>query len=827
MKRIKKLAAVFLLLLLCTGLLAASACAAEEVASGTCGKNLTWVLDSDGTLTISGTGAMTNYTSSSSAPWYSRRTSIKNVVIGDGVTSIGCSAFGSCTNLGDIYYGGSKSDWEAIKIYFGNDCIDDVSIHYNWNAEPAITKLENTASGIKVTWGAVEGAESYRLFVKTSKGWAAVGTTTGTTLTYTGAETVYPYCALPDGAEAKKILCAGDSIAYGARNDYKGFVGDLGVPYKIIGKSGATLSNSYTEVPNIPAQLIAEEGYEPDIVIANGGINDYLRNVPMGTVPDAAATEDRWGSTPKPETVLDGLECLLYNMREKYPNAEHYFLLVHKVTRKGVNCVTTANAAGYTQTELFDAIKEVCGLYGVSVVDVFGESCIDTAYPAYVSPVSYLDDPTVTDREWVDADGLHPLAYGYLHGYVPIVRRALGLGGDDAADPKAVEEIIGGYTYTFTVRCLNTEGTAFTSFYNADGWQQTYVAQPAISKLENTASGVKITWGAVSGAGKYRVYAKTSTGWLNIGTTTGTSLTYTGAKSGYTYTFTVRALNSAGTAFVSSYNTTGWKQTYVAQPSISKLENTASGIKITWNAVSGAGKYRLFVKTSKGWLNIGTTTGTSLTYTGAKSGYTYTFTVRAMNAAGTAFVSSYNTTGWKQTYVAQPSISKLENTVSGIKITWNAVSGAGKYRVFVKTSKGWATVGTTTGTSLTWTGAKSGYTYTFTVRALNSAGTAFVSSFNSTGWKQTYVAQPAISKLTNTTSGIKVTWSAVSGAAKYRVFVKTSSGWAVVGTTSGTSLTWTGAKSGYTYTFTVRAMNSAGTAYTSAFNSTGWSIKRT
>ena len=42
--------------------------------SGTCGDNLTWNL-SDGTLTITGTGAMTNYTYSSSGkpntPWYS------------------------------------------------------------------------------------------------------------------------------------------------------------------------------------------------------------------------------------------------------------------------------------------------------------------------------------------------------------------------------------------------------------------------------------------------------------------------------------------------------------------------------------------------------------------------------------------------------------------------------------------------------------------------------------------------------------------------------------------------------------------------------------
>jgi hypothetical protein len=40
--------------------------------SGTCGENLTWTL-SDGTLTVSGTGEMTNYSDPSTAPWYSVR----------------------------------------------------------------------------------------------------------------------------------------------------------------------------------------------------------------------------------------------------------------------------------------------------------------------------------------------------------------------------------------------------------------------------------------------------------------------------------------------------------------------------------------------------------------------------------------------------------------------------------------------------------------------------------------------------------------------------------------------------------------------------------
>ena len=42
--------------------------AAETVTSGSCGENLTWTLDDAGTLTISGTGGMTDYSSYSDTP---------------------------------------------------------------------------------------------------------------------------------------------------------------------------------------------------------------------------------------------------------------------------------------------------------------------------------------------------------------------------------------------------------------------------------------------------------------------------------------------------------------------------------------------------------------------------------------------------------------------------------------------------------------------------------------------------------------------------------------------------------------------------------------
>lgn len=68
------------------------------VASGTCGTNLTWTLDQAGLLTISGSGAMDGYFTTD-APWHSYKGQIRQLVIQNGVTQLGETAFGDCTNM--------------------------------------------------------------------------------------------------------------------------------------------------------------------------------------------------------------------------------------------------------------------------------------------------------------------------------------------------------------------------------------------------------------------------------------------------------------------------------------------------------------------------------------------------------------------------------------------------------------------------------------------------------------------------------------------------------------------------------------------------------
>ena len=91
---------------------------AEAASSGTCGDNLTWVLDDSGTLTISGTGDMNDYTYGSSAPWDSLWSSIKHIVIKKGVTSIGDDAFYYCSSLTSVIIPDSVTSIGSCAFYY-------------------------------------------------------------------------------------------------------------------------------------------------------------------------------------------------------------------------------------------------------------------------------------------------------------------------------------------------------------------------------------------------------------------------------------------------------------------------------------------------------------------------------------------------------------------------------------------------------------------------------------------------------------------------------------------------------------------------------------
>ncbi len=104
----RMLSILFAVALLITALPMSVFTVSAESYNGTCGDNLTWTFDeASGELVIEGTGEMKDYGYECDygkcySPWYSLVSSIKSVVIGNGVTSIGDWAFYECNSLTSI-----------------------------------------------------------------------------------------------------------------------------------------------------------------------------------------------------------------------------------------------------------------------------------------------------------------------------------------------------------------------------------------------------------------------------------------------------------------------------------------------------------------------------------------------------------------------------------------------------------------------------------------------------------------------------------------------------------------------------------------------------
>ena len=190
---------------------------------------------------------------------------------------------------------------------------------------------------------------------------------------------------------------------------------------------------------------------------------------------------------------------------------------------------------------------------------------------------------------------------------------------------------------------------------------------------------------------------------------------------------------ATGIAAQTSSSTAG--STKLKTPVLTAVVNINGGIRISWEKVARAAKYRVFAKTGNGgWKRLADTTRTSYTWKDAKPGVKYSFTVRCVSGNGKYYTSSYNTKGESIRYIAAPVLNAVQNTGSGIKISWSKSKGAAKYRVYYKIGNGqWKKLTDTKGTSYTWTKATAGKQYTFTVRCITNNGKNTTSGYDTRG----------------------------------------------------------------------------------------------
>ena len=273
-----------------------------------------------------------------------------------------------------------------------------------------------------------------------------------------------------------------------------------------------------------------------------------------------------------------------------------------------------------------------------------------------------------------------------------------------------------------------------------------------------------------------------------------------------------------------------------ANVTLGSAKAVSGGIQVTWQKADNAAKYNVYRKDAVNtkWTVIATVTGTSYTDKSGTAGTKYSYTVRGVAADGKTLSPGFDRTGVSATMPtassapANVTLGSAKAVSGGIQVTWQAASGAAKYKVYRKDAVNtkWTVIATVTGTSYTDKSAKAGVTYSYTVRGVGSDGKTLSPSYNKTGVSAVIPTAPAnvtLGSAKAVSGGIQVTWQKADNAAKYNVYRKdaVNTKWKVIATVAGTSYTDKSGTAGTKYSYTVRGVAADGKTLSHGYDKTG------
>ena len=594
--------------------------------SGSCGENVTWTLTADGTLTISGTGAMTDYTYDSRSPWYSCRTYIKRVVMQQGVTSIGDHAFWDCSGLTSVTIPDGVTS-------IGGDAFSGCA---------ALTSVTIPGSVTSIGGGAFSGCTSLTSVAIPSSvteigGSAFSGCTGLTSVTIPDSVTSIGDSVF-SGCTALTAVTISDGVTAIGGSTFSNCIrlAKVTIPKSVtsIGKNAFYYCESIADVyydgtEEDWAKISISEGNEDLLAAAL-----HCKPTPL-TAPTVTGGNDSQGRpTLKWDKVAGAAKYEVYRARSMNGDYIKY---------------STQTSTGYTNSAYLTSGSTY--YYKVRALDANGTAGPWSDVVAVTCRLG-LTAPTVTGGN--DSQGRPTLKWDKVAGAAKYeVYRARSKDGDyikystvTGTSYTNISYIENGNTYYYKVRALKSDGTAgaWSSVVSVT-YKQTLPA-PTVTGGNDAQGRPTLTWKAVTGAAKYEVYrARSKDGdYIKYSTVTGTSYTNTSyIENGNTYYYKVRALKSDGTAgawsSIVSVTYRAASTGTLSAPTVTGGNDSQGRPTLTWKAVTGAAKYEVYRARSRSgeYIKYSTVTGTSYTNTSyIEDGNTYYYKVRALDANGTA-----------------------------------------------------------------------------------------------------------------------------------------------------------------------------------------------
>ncbi len=585
----KKILSIFLVLCMVVTLLPVGAFADSTPTSGKCGENLTWKLDGDGTLTISGTGAMEDYDYLNDyyAPWMDFLASIEKVVISKGVTSIGNDAFQSCYNLRNVTIpdsvtsiGGSAfrgCDITSLKIpdgvkYIGPCAFSDCEL-----------ETINIPNGLAVLDGCVFSG-CWRLKQITIPN--SVTKIEGGAFQRSGLESI----VIP-----KSVTSIGGGVFQECN-----YLSSVTLPssIKTISDSAFLACESLTNIV-IPDGIvkIGDSAFYHCKALNSITIPASVKSIGDLAFNGCDALKDVYYlGTNEQWQEIENIGHINYALQ----NSTIHFRNAHTHSYKNGKC-TICGAAdpNYKPAPKAPELK---------ITTSAGK------------PQIYWSAVNGATKYWV-----YRSTDGKKFSYYDSTKKTSYTNKSTSV----------GTTYYYKVKAVAVvDGKNHTSDFSITKGILCKPAAPTVS-INRSNGKPKLSWKAVSGATKYWIYRSTDGKKFKYwDSTTRTSYTNSGAASGTKYYYRVKAVAVVnGKNVVSANSSTKSLFTSLAKPSVS-ITTSNGKPKLTWKAVTGADKYYVYRSTDgKNFSYWDSTTKTTYINSGAKKNTKYYYKVKAVCAS--------------------------------------------------------------------------------------------------------------------------------------------------------------------------------------------------
>ena len=540
------------------------------VNSGTCGKNLTWTLDSAGLLTISGTGEMWDSA-------FSYNKDIKSVRLPDAITQIPYKAFSGCTNLKNIRLPDSVT--QIDEDAFGNCDLQ----------EQVVQEIVSSDNITFIGSRAFEGNKNiYTVHI-------------GKNVEYIQTET-FNYMSTPsfhDCTNLTSITVSPENQTYTSINGLLCSKDGRSLLYVPVGISGRL---------DVPAgiETIGREAMHYAFSIKIVHIPKSVKKIGSDAFPIECTdvyydgTEEQWNeisigknyNSDFPSGVTLHFTCEKHtyqngvctrcgakdpNYKLTAPSVKTDYLIStgkpyikwtavagaskYEVYRSGSKDGTYTLLGTTTNLNYTDSKANAGYIYYYKVKAVNANS-IKSNYSATVAATCHCARPDVKPDylistgkpyiKWTAVPGASKY-YVYRSGSSNGTYKYVGTTtATNYTDNKANA----GYTYYYKVKAVSKVSSGANSYYSVVIGATCRCARPSV-KITTSNGSPKLTWNAVAGASQYEVYRATSKNgsYTKMFTTSNLSYTNTSAKAGTTYYYKVKAVSKVKSAANSAFST--------------------------------------------------------------------------------------------------------------------------------------------------------------------------------------------------------------------------------------------------------------------------------